>query len=741
VTDLKTASSDLVMQTLAWARRHEFRPVPLHPRSKAAISRAYVEKNYTPPPDDYWRRNDFGVGIVTGPSHHGPIDIDMDCDEAVYFSERFLPHTPAIFGRASKPRSHYLYKVNAATMDKVAFIDPVLKSTIVEVRADGGHQTVFPGSLHQDTGELISWDATPFPDVPAVDADPLLEQVKLVAIATLIARHIWMEGQRNEMVKHLSGMFYYLNWPEDKTALLIEAVMDYCHDDDKTRRLTLANTYKKAEQNGKVTGATTLRKLVDEGLVDRILDLAGSKSVNILQEYNERFAVVNVEGRFRVVLTDVEPSRAPVFFLKDDFMNMMAPDLSDIVGATGNFIPKTKIWLASARRRTYWDVDFLPGEEDTNGVLNLWTGWPVQPSHQGSCSEWLRLLHDNICGGDPELGRWLLHWFCQIIREPREKSLTAPVLISRPGVGKSLLIGYFGEILGPGYTVITSDEHIYGRFNRHLATTLLLHSEEALFGGEKKHRGIIKSLITDEHRIFEQKGIDARQVRNYLRLILTSNEDHAAPAEVNDRRYTVMRIQADELPEKQKQALLAERRNGGAAALFHYLLNMDYDRNIPRMNLRNEALAELKTINFSPVENWWYQVLLSGSLMPDYLAWAQRPEEMPWPEVVSSRALYTSLVVYLRDHNARNIPNESIFSAQLCKFTGTRLEKAQRMFNNPQADSVPAQVRNLNSGRHNTILNLPPLAACRAAFEKHFGQKLEWPDDIADEDKPAHERY
>ena len=106
--DKKSSSSQEVLLTLAWLRKQNFRPVPLHPNSKAAISKDYTNVNYVPPPDDLWRNNDYGVGVVTGPAHSGPADVDLDCTEAVFFARRFLPATTAIFGRKTKPASHYL---------------------------------------------------------------------------------------------------------------------------------------------------------------------------------------------------------------------------------------------------------------------------------------------------------------------------------------------------------------------------------------------------------------------------------------------------------------------------------------------------------------------------------------------------------------------------------------------------------------------------------------------------------
>jgi len=725
-------SSDLVIQTLAWCRRQNFRPIPLQHQSKAAIHRDFAKPSYAPS-DSLWQDARLDIGVLLGPSAGGPVDIDLDCDEAIWFAPRFLPPTPAIFGRKSKPSSHYLYRVETDALDKKAILDPVLKNTIIEMRADGGHQTVLPGSLHQDTGELIEWTSVPFPDPARVDAKVLREAVAMTALAVLASRHLWHDGQRNEMVKHLAGLFYYLERPQEEVLTLVQALDDYHDSHDKTHAMTIASTYKKAERGNKVVGAGSLRKLVGDLLVDRILDLLGSQMVNILQEYNERFCVVAIEGKFRIADTDVPPGEPPTFFQKDDFMNIMGTDYTTI---DDKLVPKAKLWLTNPRRRAYRAVDFLPGMEDPLRILNLWTGWSTQPK-PGSCEAWLTLLEKVICGGDSQAFRWMLNWFANILHEPRDRSMTAPVLIGRQGAGKSLLLAYFGRILGPAYTVITNEEHIYGRFNKHLATTLLLHSEEALYGGDIKHRGIIKSLITDEFRIFEPKGIDARQVRNYLRLVLTSNMPHAAPAEAGDRRFTVIDLQDRLIDDDLKRKVVAEMNGDGPAALFQFLLDYEYDPEVARTNIKNEALETLKGINQNHLEAWWLDTLMTGYILPDYLSWATRPAGMPWPEVVGSPALYASMSIRLRERGARNIPNETMFAAQIHKFIGMKLKRSQREFVNPMSEEVPQAARFLHD-RQAAIINMPDLYSCRKAFEGYLGQEIEWPDE---DEKPPADRY
>lgn len=732
----KQTSSTAVLQTLAWMRKQGFKPVPLHPHSKAAINRNYVEQGYKPPDDDFWKANDYGVGVVTGPVQGGPVDIDLDCQEAVYFARVFLPKTDAVFGRPGKQMSHYLYRVDAHAFEKRAFNDPSLEPgkelTVVEMRGDGGHQTVMPGSVHETTGELIEWSNLAFPEVATVDAAVLSLAVRKIALAVLCARHIWRPGYHNAPCKHLSGVFCHLEWPEEDAVQFIQALMDFTGDDDKSRIPTVRSTYKRHATGKKVSGAGVLRKeLNDDRLVDRLLDWAGSQSANLMQEYNDRFAVVALGGKFRIADFDVPAGEPPVFYGKEDFLNVVGTDFIEL---DGKLKLKGNLWLSNPRRRTYKSVDFLPGQTDTD-VLNLWTGWATEPKH-GECEAWKELVEDIVCGGDAELFDWLCHWFANIVREPMEKSLTALVVVGVEGAGKSLMLNYFGQILGPAYVTVTKEEHIVGRFNSHMGSTLLLHSEEALYGGDKKHAGIIRSLITDPVHMFEQKGVDARKVRNYLRLVLTSNDMYAAPARPNDRRYTVIDMGDRKAPADLIQAVLYEMRHGGPAALHQELLDMTYTPAIPRTNVKNKSLLRLKSLNLTPVETWWLETLQTGLLLPDFLNWAQVPDKDDWPPCVSSQALHAAMSIKLRDRNIRMVPSQLMLSHQIEQFVGCSLVRAQRTYDNPMLDDYPAMVKQMNARQH-SIINMPALDQCRAAFEKLMGQTFDWPED---DDTPKREK-
>lgn len=743
---LRPGSSDAVLQTLAWVRKSGFKAVPTHPRSKAAIFRDYVKPDYKTPDDSLWRKHDYGAGLVTGPENGGPIDADLDCPEAVAFAARFFPKTAAIFGRATKRNSHFLYRSESPSFEKQSFIDPVDNSTILELRGDGGHQTVLPGSLHESTGETIEWAEAVFPEVPTVTSESLQRAARKVAIATLLVRHVWLPGYHNEPAKHLSGMLFYLDWTLEEVEDLITAVMEYTDDTDKSRLPTVRATFKRGAAGKKISGAGVLRKqLHDDRLVDKLLEWAGSPTVNLLQDYNDRFACVTVEGKFRIAATDQPCGESPIFYHKDDFLAKMATDYTDVeVDGKVKTVPKAALWLKSPRRRSYESVDFRPGSEDDGHTLNLWGGWAIEPDkaayEAGACDQFFDLVYSVICGEDGDLAIWLMNWLANVIREPMQKSMTAPVLIGKEGAGKSLMVAYFGAILGPAYTVVTQDKHLTGSFNRHLAGTLLLHSEEALYGGDRKHASVIRSLITDEFRMFEQKGLDAKKVKNYLRLIMLSNLAHAAPAMPGDRRYTVIDMGDRKAHDDLIAAVIKEKESTGPAALFHYLLHeLDYQPELARKNVKNTSLSQMKTHNMTPLEAWWLETLMAGALLPERLAWAQQPPRELWPQVVGMPALYAAMESAMRARNARQVPHSVSFSPLLERMLGAVLFKGQRQYSNELIGEIGVpQNWTLLSGRQLSCINMPGLAECRAGFEKYLGQKLDWPEqDGAERDTTA----
>ena len=124
------------------------------------------------------------IGIILGEPSGDLVDVDLDHPLAVQLADDYLPTTAAVFGRAGKPRSHRLYvAVGAATHQR----KHAELGMIVELRSTG-HQTVFPGSVHE-SGELIEWASE---GQPAVVASTALRR-GVDALADEVCRRLGVE--------------------------------------------------------------------------------------------------------------------------------------------------------------------------------------------------------------------------------------------------------------------------------------------------------------------------------------------------------------------------------------------------------------------------------------------------------------------------------------------------------------------------------------------------------------------
>jgi hypothetical protein len=191
---------------ITWIQKG-FSPVPVPHRSKRPVLKEWQRLEITKEgASQYFNGASQNIGVLLG-DKFGSADVDCDCPEAITAAREFLPETGLIFGRQSKPFSHFFYRSDppARTMQ---FIDPLDQSTIVELRglkSDGsiGLQTVVPPSIHE-SGEPVRFEQG-FEGIPAnIDADVLVSAVHRVAAAALLARHWPTKGSRHQHAQSCS---------------------------------------------------------------------------------------------------------------------------------------------------------------------------------------------------------------------------------------------------------------------------------------------------------------------------------------------------------------------------------------------------------------------------------------------------------------------------------------------------------------------------------------------------------
>ena len=330
----------------------------------------------------------------------------------------------------------------------------------------------------------------------------------------------------------------------------------------------------------------------------------------LLEELNQKFAIVPTGNKFTIVN---ETENETMFLAPSDFrlalQNRFATDSS------GKFPKQVQVstwWLTHPERREYKSVDFLPIAETPYGVFNMWKGFAVKPI--GGLEDiplFHELIDEVICSSNEQWALYLWGWLAHMVQFPKEKPGVAIVLRSdAQGVGKSRFAEYVGSLLGRHFRTVTHGRHIHGNFNSHLKDTLMLFGDEAVWGGEKSAESVLKQLITEPSMIIEMKGKDVFEVRSYLRLMLATNSEWAAPVSLTDRRYFVLNVANSRKNDHEffKQ-LIYEQNNGGSESLLQALIDFDLSEFEVRSIPETPARLEQKFLSMEPIEKWWLEIL------------------------------------------------------------------------------------------------------------------------------------
>ena len=196
------------------------------------------------------------------------------------------------------------------------------------------------------------------------------------------------------------------------------------------------------------------------------------------------------------------------------------------------------------------------------------------------------------------------------VQNPAKRPGTAIVLRGDEGVGKGTFVRHFGKLFGPHFLQVTNPRHFLGNFNSLLRDKLLVFPDEAFWAGQKEAEGTLKALITEDSHIIELKGVDSFEAKNYIRLIVASNEKWVVPAGMGARRFCAIDVKAHRKNDFDYFAAIEEdMANGGWEALMYYLVNYDLEgfnlRSIPH----TDALVEQKIFSLDIFEKRWLEWL------------------------------------------------------------------------------------------------------------------------------------
>src|SRR5262249_47330144 len=142
------------------------------------------------------------------------------------------------------------------------------------------------------------------------------------------------------------------------------------------------------------------------------------------------------------------------------------------------------------------------------------------------------------------------------------------------------------------------------------------------WAGDKQAEGTLKGLVTEDTNNIELKGKDTFTVKNFIRLIIASNNEWVVPAGPSERRFCVMDVQPHH---KQDHAYFGaiqeDMDSGGREALMHFLLNYDLTGVNLRAIPKTAALQDQKIRSMDVIERWWFDVLKRGYIKLSMIEW------------------------------------------------------------------------------------------------------------------------
>lgn len=327
---------------------------------------------------------------------------------------------------------------------------------------------------------------------------------------------------------------------------------------------------------------------------------------------------------------DLKPTHQPEEVSKEVVYDKAAEFAIEVTDTKGNIKlkPAYDAWRKSPAKRVVRGVGYYVNEKRLpKGVLNLFTGWGVEPK-KGVPQRFLDHVLNIICCGDEEKASWIINRLAYTIQFGEKNLPSALVINGAEGLGKNIFWEYIEKMAGVANCHYTADPETFTtRFSEELVGKFFVNSDEALFSGDLKADGKTKGLIGNGRMRDEGKGKAAKQSQNVSFFIFFSNHDDPVMITRGNRRFCVM-TGNDKYSEQKKQAdpavakeavsyfkaLAAEKDGDGPAHLLHMLMNYEVNVDFARTALttvEKSEMAQRQDVKRESIVEWILYLLES----------------------------------------------------------------------------------------------------------------------------------
>lgn len=216
---------------------------------------------------------------------------------------------------------------------------------------------------------------------------------------------------------------------------------------------------------------------------------------------------------------------------------------------------------------------------------------------------------------DPLERRTFLQYVAHTFQFPEIRPSFHPMLLSETGTGKGFL---FDSILTPllcGQTrLLKKYSELTGRFANVMSGTMLIQLDDCKTKREDVQTQL-KSLMSEERVMIEEKNMAAGMVATYTRIFLASNEEVPLDIDETDRRWWIPKrmeysngLTGDEGRKERKNNVIQPladwlRSDGALEALYEFFMTYSLERfdpkSAPMTATRQQQIAKSITVEQS----------------------------------------------------------------------------------------------------------------------------------------------
>jgi phage/plasmid-associated DNA primase len=171
------------------------------------------------------------------------------------------------------------------------------------------------------------------------------------------------------------------------------------------------------------------------------------------------------------------------------------------------------------------------------------------------------------------------------------------------------------DIFGQHGSLVDDKDRLLGRFTDWLETACFVLAEEILFAGDLKSADKMKSMITSDTLQVERKFGSCRQVTNRMKVIATTNHDHAVAAGVRDRRHVVYDVSNEHVGDNEWfDALYRDLADGGTSEFLWLLQSLKLRDWHPRLTIKTEETIEQQRMSGDSVSQWSQACIIADGI-------------------------------------------------------------------------------------------------------------------------------